>query len=299
MSIRLNPNILPDLLTAIQTSKQNLDTATTQLSSGLSVNQLSDNPSAAAALVLNHNQSRQDDQFVQNLGTLQSKFQVADSTLSNVVTALTRAISIGTEGANGTLNATDQQDVAQEVQGIQQQIAGLANTTYQGTYIFSGTDVATQPFTVDPTTGAVTYNGNSNANPVQLLNGTFVNSGVPGNQLFQNASGSVFGSLQALYTSLQSGNVNNIASAVNQVQSALSQVGVQRVFYGNALNQISSSENFLGQDKINLSTEENTLVAVNPAAAATTFSQSQLAYEGELQATGQVLNLPTLLDFLK
>lgn len=299
MSIRLNPNVVPDLLTAIQTSKQNLDTATTQLSSGLSVNQLSDNPSAAAALVLNHNQASQDDQFIQNLGTLQSKFQVADSTLSDVVSSLTRAISIGTEGANGTLNSTDQQDIAGEVQGILQQIVSLGNTTYQGTYIFSGTAVTTKPFTTDPTTGTVTYNGNSNANPVQLLNGTFVNSGVPGNQLFQNASGSVINSLQDLSTALNAGNVNNIASAVNEVQTALSQVNVQRVFYGNALNQISSSENFLNQDKVNLSTQENTLVAVDPTVAATNFSQSQLAYEGELEATSRVLNLPSLLDFLK
>ena len=100
MPIRLDPNLLPDLLTAIQQSQANMTTATQQLSSGRSVNQLSDNPAAVAALVGNHNQSGQDDQFLQNINALQTRLQVSDSTLSNVVTVLTRAVSLGTEGAN-------------------------------------------------------------------------------------------------------------------------------------------------------------------------------------------------------
>jgi len=48
----------------------------------------------------------------------------------------------------------------------------------------------------------------------------------------------------------------NIAAAVTQVQDALTQVNAQRVFYGNALNQITLSENFVNQDKVNLSSQE-------------------------------------------
>src|SRR5689334_17026405 len=90
MAIRLNPNLVPDLLAAIQQTRQNMNTATQQLSSGKSVNQLSDNPAAVAAVVQNHDKAGQDDQFLQNLDTLQARFQVADSTLSNVVQVLTQ-----------------------------------------------------------------------------------------------------------------------------------------------------------------------------------------------------------------
>src|SRR5579885_1887930 len=98
MSIRLNPNLLPDLLAAISQSEQNQNAATQQLASGRAVNQLSDNPAAVAALVGNHDQSSQDAQFLQNISTLQSKFQFADSAMSNVVTALTSAVHLATEG---------------------------------------------------------------------------------------------------------------------------------------------------------------------------------------------------------
>jgi flagellar hook-associated protein 3 FlgL len=297
MSIRLDPNLLPDLLTAVQQSEQNMNIATQQLASGRSVNQLSDDPAAVAALVGNHDRAGQDDQFVRNVSSLQARFQVADSTLSNVVTVLTRAVTIGTEGANGTLSASDRQAVAGEVQGLTSQLLSLANTSYQGTYIFSGTAVKTQPFTLNTTTNAVAYNGDGNTTSVELSSGNPINTNVPGSQVFQNGSGNAFGALQNLNAALLSG--NNIGAAVTQVQDALSQVSTQRVFYGNALNQITLSESFLSQEKVNLSSQENSLVGVDPAKAASDLVQAQVANQAILAASGRVLSLPTLLSFLK
>ena len=268
MSIRLNPDLLPSLLASIQDSKQSETVSTQQLASGRSVNQLSDNPVAAASLVQNHDQAAGDGQFLQNLSTLQSKFQVADSTLGNVVSALTRALSLGVEGANGTLNAGDRQAIAGEVQGLLNQTVSLANTTYQGTFLFAGTKVSTQPFTLDTTT--VTYNGNSATTSVELSNGDSISGNLPGDQQFQNASGSVTGALQGLYTALTTG--TNIPTSVTEVQNALNQVNQQRVFYGNNLNQISLSESFLNQDQLNLSQQENSLVGADLATVATNFA---------------------------
>jgi flagellar hook-associated protein 3 FlgL len=296
-SIRLNPNLLPDLLASIQQSTQNQTTATEQLASGRRVNQLSDDAAAAAALVGNHDQAGQDDQFLQNINTLQGRFQVADSTLSNVVTVLTRAISLGTEGATGTLNAADRQAIAGEVQGLLSQLTSLGNVSYQGTYLFAGTAVTTQPFTLDPNTNTVTYNGNTGVNSVQLSTGNSIGNNLPGSQLFQNAAGDAFGALQNLNSALISG--NNIPAAVTQLQDALSTVSTQRVFYGNALNQINLSESFLNQDKVNLSSQENSLVGVDPAKAASDLVQAQIANQSVLAATGRTLSLPSLLDFLR
>lgn len=296
MSIRLNPNPLPDLLASIQQSEQNMNNATLQLSSGQAVNELSDDPAAAASVVLNHNQSSQDDQYLQNINTIQPRLQVADSSLNDVVTALTRALSLGTEGATGTLNDGDRQAIAVEVQGIQSQLVGLANTTYQGAYLFSGTAVGTQPFTADPTTGAVTYNGNTGVSSVQISTGNSIQTNLPGSQLFQNSSGSVFGALQDLNTALQ--NNTNIGTAVTEVQSALTAVSTQRVFYGNALNQITTSEDYLNQDKLDLSTQENALIGADLATASSNFSQAQTANQATLNAASRILSLPNLLDYL-
>ncbi len=234
MAIRLNPDLLPDLLASMQQSQQNQSIATTKMGSGRSVNQLADNPAAAAALVRNHDQANQDAQYLENLTTLQGRYQVADSALGNVTQVLTRAVSLGAEGANGTMSAADRQSIAEEVQGLLSQTVGLANSTYQGAYLFGGTQVNTQPFTLNAGTNTVTYQGNAASTSVELSDGNSITANLPGSQIFQNAGGSVMGALQDLYTSLQTG--NNVPGAVTEIQTALTQVDGQRVFYGNALN---------------------------------------------------------------
>jgi flagellar hook-associated protein 3 FlgL len=297
MSIRLNPNLLPDLLAGIEQSQTNQSNASQQLASGRAVNEPSDNPAATAAIVFNHNEASQDAQFLQNISTLQGRFQVADSTLSNVVTSVTQAITIGTEGANGTLSGSERQALAAQVQGILTQVMGLANTTYQGSYLFGGTNVTAQPFTLDGTTGAITYNGNDNTTSVQLSNGNSIVANVPGSQLFQNAAGSVLGALQDLYTALNTSS-SNMGSAVTELGSALSQLDIQRVAYGNALNQINLSESYLNQDQLNVSQQENDLEGADITQAATAFSQAQLANQAAISATSQVLSQKNLLDYL-
>ena len=260
------------------------------------VNNPSDNPADAAAIVLNHGQSSQDSQFLQNISSLQGRFQTADSTLSNVVDALTQAVSLGTEGATGTLSSSDRQAIATEVQGLLTQTIGLANTTYQGAYLFGGTNVNTQPFALNTTTGAITYSGNSKTSSVEISQGNSITANVPGDQLFQNANGSVLGALQDLYNALNTG--TNMPTAVTEVQSALSQLDVQRVTYGNALNQINLSESFLNQDQLNLSQQEDTLEGADLSVVATNYSQAQLAEQATLSATSEALNQKTLLDYL-
>src|SRR5579871_2391343 len=119
---RVNPNVLPDLISSIEQSQTNQQTAVQQLATGRRINSLSDDPASAAALVTNNAQSSQVDQFLSNASDAQGKLQTADSALSNAVEILTTAITVGTEGANGTVSAADRQALAQQVQGMQQQM---------------------------------------------------------------------------------------------------------------------------------------------------------------------------------
>jgi flagellar hook-associated protein 3 FlgL len=298
MSVRLNPDIMPDLLTSIEQAQQNQQTAIQQMSTGKSVNNLSDNPAAAEALVGNDALTSENDQFLTNINDVQGTLQAADSALNNAGKILTTAITVGAEGANGTISTADRQALAQQVQGLQQQMLALANTTYEGVYVFAGTNVSSPPFVQD--TGSATgvqYNGNSDVTSVQIGEGQSVQTNVAGNQLFLNSSGSVFGALNDLANALTSG--NGIDAANTEVQQAFSQLNTQQVSYGNALSQLQSSQNFLNQEQVNLSTQQNQLVGANLTAVVANDSQDQVDLQAALSATGQVLSLPNLLNFLK
>jgi flagellar hook-associated protein 3 FlgL len=298
MSTRINPNILPDMIAAIESAQQNAQNAAQQVSTGRSVNNPGDNPAAVAALVINDAQTSQDAQFQTNISDLQSKFQVADSVMNSASQLLTSAISLGTQGATGTLTAANRQSIAAQVAGLQQQMLSLANTTYQGAYIFSGTNVTTPPFTeASSAPSGVTYNGNSAVNTVEISQGQSIQTNLPGDQVFANSTGNAFAALNDLTNALNSG--SGIAAANTEVQNAFNQLNNQRVFYGNSLSQLQSTESFLSQDTVNLSQQQNTLIGANLTQAISDLSQSQTAEQASLSATAQILNLPNLLQYIK
>ena len=107
------------MLFYLQASQNQEQTAIEQLATGLRVNVPSDDPAAAAANLVNDaSSSRADDQYVQNIDSVQQTMTTADSTLSSVITELTQAISLGVEGSDGTLSSSDRQAIAQQVSGI-------------------------------------------------------------------------------------------------------------------------------------------------------------------------------------
>lgn len=298
MSIRVNPDPTGDLLASISLDQQQQNTALEQLSTGRSVNQLSDNPAAAADVVFTHIESSQDSQYLQNISDLTSQLQTADSSLSTVVTAVTQAISLGVEGANGDLTTANQQAIATQVSGILNQVLSVANQTYQGSYLFAGTASSTQPFVLDASQpDGVQYNGNSGVNSIDISNGNSIAINVPGSQLFTNPSGDLFGALNGLVTALQTN--SGIGTAVTNLQTAFSQLNTQRVFYGNALQQLSATQTYLNSDETQAASQENSLIGANMTVAATNLSQATVATNAVMAATSQILSTLNLLNFLK
>src|SRR5208282_4559392 len=229
--MRVNPNPLPDLLAALQQSQQQINTDLEQIASGQSVNVPSDNPAAAATLVRNAGETAEADQFLRSITSVQGEMQNADSTLSSVVTILQRAVSLGVEGANGTLNSSDRAAIAVEVQGIQSQLVSLANLSYQGKFVFAGTASSAAPYVLDATSpSGVRYTGNSTVNQVTVGDNLTMQANLPGSQLFSSPGNDVFQAVQDLIANLQSG--TNVDTAVNEVSSAYQYLNTQRVFFG-------------------------------------------------------------------
>jgi flagellar hook-associated protein 3 FlgL len=296
--MRVNPNMVPDVLAGLQQTQSAVNAALQEVSTGKSVTVPSDNPAASASMVQNTIDTNNVDQYTQNVSTVLSMVQTADSTLSSVVSSLTKAITLGTEGANGTMNAADQQSIATEVQGILSSVVSMANTTFQGSYLFGGTASTQVPYTADSSSASgYKYNGNSGVNSVVVGDDLTVQANIPGSQIFSNSSNDVLGALSSLVSALQSGNSSNIQSATTAVSSALNYVSQQRVTYGNAETQLNSQETYLQQETVTLTSQANSLVGVDMAQAATALAQAQTANSAALAAASKVLPT-TLLNYL-
>jgi flagellar hook-associated protein 3 len=144
--------MLPDMQYAMQQSQQALAAAEMQVATGLRVNSPSDDPSASASMVVSLAESANVDQYTSNVNSLLPQMQTADSAISSMVSSLSSAITLGTSGANGTNSSSNRQAIASQVEGLLSTIISQANTSYEGVYVFAGSESTTPPFVAASTT---------------------------------------------------------------------------------------------------------------------------------------------------
>ena len=297
--MRVDSNQSAALLADMQSSQDALSTAVSQLASGKRVATPSDDAAAFGANLRSLAAAAAVDRYTSNAESAVNRAQMADSALSSVVTSLTQAVSIGTEGASGSLTTANRAALATEVQGILSSVLAQANLSDQGSSLFSGTATSAATFTVDSSAaGGYRYNGNSGVNQTSIGDGLSVAINVPGDQIFLSASGNVLGSLSSLVTALGSGSTADIANATAGVSAAIAHVGQERVVYGTVVSQAQSQESYLSQETLSLSSQQSTLTGIDLSTAATNLTQAQTAHSAILAVAAKVLPV-SLLDYLK
>jgi flagellar hook-associated protein 3 FlgL len=278
--MRVDPNYITNLAGSLDQVQSNEQQLTQELSSGVRVTSLGDDPLASGENVLLLNQIDQDDSFTSNASLVTGQLQVADSALGSVVTQLTQAITLATSATNGTLDASDVQSVGNQISGILDEVESLANTSYQGQYIFAGGQTTTAPFTTsNATTPAVTtYNGDSDINYLELPNGGKIQLNVPGNQIFQGpGSSNVFAALNNLVANFASGSVNTqqAASDTQALNSALNYVSQQRVVVDNSITQLTAASDATTNEETQLTTAQTNLMQADVAQVSTQLSLAE------------------------
>jgi flagellar hook-associated protein 3 FlgL len=294
------PDTSQVLLNALDAADLAEQTALTQLTTGRRVNVASDDPSAAARQVGLAAQADSCDQFLRSISSVSSELQTADSALSSGVTALQRAITLGVEGANGTLSQQDRAALAGQVQSISQQMLGIANLSYNGKYVFAGTADSQPPYVADASApGGIAYQGNDAVNQVEVEAGQTVAVNQPGSQLFSAAGANVFQALSDLASALQSSSstTDDISNATDEVRAAYDQMNSARVFYGSTEEQLNSTQDFLNSEKLQLTQQTSDTVGVDADQAATNLANAEAARNAALQAAASVGNL-SLFNYL-
>jgi flagellar hook-associated protein 3 FlgL len=278
--MRVDPNYVSNLVSSLDQTQANEQQLTAELSSGVRVNSLSQDPVSSGENVLLLNQIQQDDSFTQSSNLVTGQLQVADSTLGSVVSQLTQAVSLATSANNGTMNSSDVQSISSQISGILDEVQGLANTSYQGQYIFAGGQTSTTPFATSTSTSpaVTTYNGDEDVNYLQTPNGQKIQLNVPGDQIF-SASGSysVFGALNSLVADYSSGAVNT-AKAVSDTEAlgtALNYVSQQRVTIDNSITQLTAASDAVTSNQTQLTAAQTNLMQADVAQVSTQLSLSE------------------------
>jgi flagellar hook-associated protein 3 FlgL len=199
MSTRITDFSLVRSLTAdISMNREFVNRYSNEVSSGLKVSLPGD--SSNAATISQYQLSLQRVEGYKNRSaSVKSYLELQDDVMATAGDLLIRAKEIATQAANQTVSDSARKQMAQEVFQIRDHMVALANTTYQGKYVFGGVDDDDPPYDqvapyVDPGTGpaSVRYQydvdpGSQGTRSVPVSDDVSVVVNTPGDQIFTSA----------------------------------------------------------------------------------------------------------------
>src|SRR5579884_2036368 len=183
------------------------------LSTGKQLNAPSDDPSQIAQDLSVRTSIAQGNQTSTNIQNITSQLTTVDGALSTLGDVLQGARSIAVQAGSATMDTTQRQALAQQVDNLLQEAIGVANTQYAGKYVFSGTAAPSGPpvTTSGQPVSSVAFNGNLAQQNVQLANGQSSIGGVTLQQAFNfnstDGSPDIFQTLITLRDTLRNGSI--------------------------------------------------------------------------------------------
>ena len=286
---------------------QQLATAQKQLSSGKRVNVASEAPDVVSDLLRLRSILERNNQILTNLGVEKTAGAAADTALGSSIQLLDRALTLGVQGANGTMTAASRLSIGNEVEALQQQLVNYSQTQSGGWYIFSGD----QPGQTSYQLNLASANGVDRLIPNQAATrqqenpagGTFSISKTA-QEIFDNrnpddtfAADNAFAALNNLRLALQNNDQPGINAAVNSVKLASDHLNACQAFYGTVQNRIRDAINFGHSYGGQIQTEIAQKEDADVVAASLEFSQATVSLQAAFQMQGRVPRT-TLFDFL-
>jgi flagellar hook-associated protein 3 FlgL len=304
--MQFDPKYLTNLSGALSQSSSAESTLTAELSSGLRVTSPQVDPVAAAQSSQIGSAIARDDSYVQAASGKQAVLQATDSTLGEVVSQLTAALSAAVQGNSGTQNAANTLAVVQQLSGIRDSVLALANTSYLGVYLFAGSQQGSyKPFSVDTSTSPATtsYVGDNSIQSITTPNGQQLQVNLPGSSVFGTIGGDAgtgaFGALNQLISHFSTGTVSpSAANDISALTDALTQVSSQRSVLNSSLSRMQSTSTYVQTDEANLKVQQNSLVASDMTSVATQLQAAETQREALLNVIAS-LGSTNLFSYLK
>ncbi len=282
MSLTINTNVNSLYAqTAITNNNVAQSKAMQQLSTGMQINQASDN---SAGLAVSQSMTEQINglgQAITNANDGINMLQTADSAMSTQQQMLQTMFTLATQAANGTYSSNQRSYMNTEFTSLASQITNIASqTTWNGMSVLTGTTAASG--------GA----GTTSAGKVKFQVG-----GTSGFTISVTISGMTGSKLGVSGVSI--GTAADASTALGLVDTALTTINNQRSLVGAGVNQLTFASQDLTNVQQNITTSRASITDTNYAQASTNLSRSQIIAQAATamlaQANQQSQSVLTLL----
>lgn len=254
----------------ISRTERGLGTAMQRLSSGLRINQASDDAAGLAISEKLRSQVRSLSQAQRNANDGISLLQTAEGALSETSDMLTRMRELAMQSANGTLGTSERAAINEEFTALRSEMDRIANVTeFNGTNLLDGSLSAGVTFQVG--TNNVAANDRIT---VSIADSDAAAMGISAGMTLSTVTGA--------------------RTALGLIDTAIGNVSSRRGEMGAAQNRLLSTINNLSTSFENLSAANSRIRDADIAQESAAFARSQILMQAGTSVLAQANQLPSL-----
>ena len=280
---------------------ESMSRAQQRISTGRRISQVSDDPGAIPNLLEARASLVSNQQTLANLGRVKTEVDSAEQDLQTAVSLFDKVQTLGAQGNTDILTAAGRTALADELDSILQQFVGLAGSSVEGRYIFSGDTDQQAPYTYTPgqANPVSAYLGAASTRLVQHPNGTTFSVALTAQQIFDSTdpTTNVFASIQALSAALRANDSPAVSAAADGLTKVGQHLNSQLAFYGRTQNKVADAAEFGKTLQLQLQTQISNVEDADLTQAILELTQGQTQQQAALQSRA-MLPRTTLFDYL-
>jgi flagellar hook-associated protein 3 FlgL len=296
-----NRMMIENSIRSMQDNLERLTDLRTKASSNKAFQFASDNPSAAIASLNLRSGLQANQAYLDTAQSTKDWMEATEYAFSQMEDLATRALNLAMSGLNDTLDETNLQAAATEIDSILQQAIEVGNTQHLGKYIFSGFQIDTEPFElVAGTPDTVIYNGGPYSGGIQrnVSPGQSMTVNIDGESTFLPLFNALIRARDGLLSKGIDGGTE-LQAAVADLQNALDTVSQVRSSNGARQRQIQAVIDQCTQLDLSLKSMLSQKENANLVEVITLLQQQEITYEAVLEVSRRTLNTMNLFDLIQ
>ena len=310
MIIRSAGSNQQSLLNALTTQQNNMYELYNKINSNQKFTNISENPIDASDVIRINKQLAEIEAYTKNINDANTQIQAQDEVFSTIVEKMQRINDLAIQAANTPSGETGFKACALEIKQLTENIIDLANTQYDGKYIFAGTNVTTSPFTMN-NDGSITYDGTPNDHyagyqrTYEISDGVKIEINSAGDTIFgtydpndPTKSSGLFGTLGEL-NKIMNADMDNVAVSemLGDIQDSIKHVSEIQATHSVTVNKLTMTTEMLEGLDLNLTSRKAELTEIDLPSAISELMSQNYALQASMQAYSMIAN-QSLLDYI-
>jgi len=268
-------------------SRENTDLATEladvqkQIATGKRLVRMSDEPWSISQVHQLREETSVQSVFKNSANQATALLAQAENGLDQSLNVLSRLKELAIQASNDTYSQDDLSGIAEEVSNLKERLVNIANTEFDGRYVFAGEAYNSVPFD-----NTFAYVGSTNEVSIDVSAFAKVEVGFDGSDVFQGAV-DVFTAIDDFITGLNTDDSAIIQTAITDFDDTYSHMANYLTRIGGEVNIAEDMFDTATSIEMNLTERLSAVEDVDVAEALTRFSMLQNQYQINLQLTSK------------